>query len=451
MRTLKIISIVTLLNLCASTYSFAQIELLFNIEEIKADNNANSHDISIRQVSDGAWSVSGYFTNLNTGIFVINGYYDVGILIDADSPKLMGGGTVHTLFGKVNLKGYMFDSDPSHPLTFYVTIDQGYVYLCGKGTVIDPNGNEIADLGKTDSFESLAMNVESGNYVERLGAAIALGRLKFLNSTEPLIKALKDEELSIRARAVEALGIIGDSSATKFLVPIITHENPILAGKAADAIRLIGKGLSGKDQNNLLSLVEKANSHTQINAVIALAASSPNTAVVKKLETILKENRKLAKYAAESLGTMQARTSKSILLQSLKSSEKRVIKGAAFGLGELGEPDVINDLLPLLAHEETGIRYTAAQALGKIGHKAALESLAGILNNENYETEVTKVHKMATQALLQLNSISDETISSTIKLKGEDAIKRFRQELDEIVIMNSDKQLRERAKNLLSL
>lgn len=59
-------------------------------------------------------------------------------------PVLFGHGSRHTLIGRVNLHGYVFDSDKDEPLLFEVDRDLGYVYRGGKGRVTPPDRASVA-------------------------------------------------------------------------------------------------------------------------------------------------------------------------------------------------------------------------------------------------------------------------------------------------------------------
>jgi hypothetical protein len=57
---------------------------------------------------------------------------------------LWGYGAKHTWIGKSVYAGYTFDSDANDPLQFRIDREKGYVYVKGKGVVIEPDGKEVS-------------------------------------------------------------------------------------------------------------------------------------------------------------------------------------------------------------------------------------------------------------------------------------------------------------------
>jgi len=58
-------------------------------------------------------------------------------------PILWADGVRHTWNGKLEVRGYTFDSDKVDPLQFQIDKEQGYVYFKGKGTVTFPDGKVV--------------------------------------------------------------------------------------------------------------------------------------------------------------------------------------------------------------------------------------------------------------------------------------------------------------------
>ncbi|MEK9148574.1 MAG: HEAT repeat domain-containing protein, partial [Candidatus Desantisbacteria bacterium] len=71
-------------------------------------------------------------------------------------------------------------------------------------------------------------------------AADALGQIGDKTATKPLIKALGDEDSYVRGQAACALGQIGDKTATKPLIKALGDEDGYVRGKAAEALGMIG-------------------------------------------------------------------------------------------------------------------------------------------------------------------------------------------------------------------
>lgn len=126
-------------------------------------------------------------------------------------------GAVHVYPGEISFSGYTFKGNPSYPLTFKLVKNVGFVYLCGRGTVISDSG-ETHHFGEEDTVETWLPRLNSEDPLDREGAAQALGWLAITdeekNRVVPvLIEALKDKVMEVRRNAAEALGRIGDVRA----------------------------------------------------------------------------------------------------------------------------------------------------------------------------------------------------------------------------------------------
>jgi len=72
-------------------------------------------------------------------------YEDFTIYVGDDGRIVLWGyGVKHTWIGKSVYAGYTFDSDANDPLQFRVDREKGYVYVKGKGVVIEPDGKEVS-------------------------------------------------------------------------------------------------------------------------------------------------------------------------------------------------------------------------------------------------------------------------------------------------------------------
>lgn len=91
----------------------------------------------------------------------------------------------------------------------------------GSGVIIE-NVRKIAThtlarLGE-QAVEPLIQALEDKEWVVRLSAAEALGKIGDVRAVEPLTQALKDEDWIVRMNAVWALGNIGEARAVEFLI-----------------------------------------------------------------------------------------------------------------------------------------------------------------------------------------------------------------------------------------
>ncbi|MDY6951945.1 MAG: HEAT repeat domain-containing protein [Thermodesulfobacteriota bacterium] len=158
-------------------------------------------------------------------------------------------GAEHILLGNVFFGGVTFDSDPSFPLHFKLVQDVGYVYLCGRGTVVMPGGKEHA-LGYDDSASDFIGALKAKDQLVREAASEALGWLAKTKGDKEgaviaLVEATKDVAMEVRRNAAASLGKIGDLRGREALTAALHDGDEWVREVAADAIKRLDKGGSG--------------------------------------------------------------------------------------------------------------------------------------------------------------------------------------------------------------
>src|SRR6185436_7817703 len=87
---------------------------------------------------------------------------------------------------------------------------------------------------------------ESTNYKMRVQAALVLGKLADPRAVQPLIKALNDQNKTVRGIAASALGQLGDQSALEPLREMVKRDSdPFARGQAEKAIAALSAGGGG--------------------------------------------------------------------------------------------------------------------------------------------------------------------------------------------------------------
>lgn len=150
-------------------------------------------------------------------------------------------GAEHIYVGRVEPGlGYVFDSDPAYPLTFRVMRLQGYVYLCGRGTVTAPDGTQYR-LGYRDSVEAWAGVIHSGDFLRAEGAAQALGYLaktpeEKRTAMVALVSMARHPVMQVRRNAIEALGRLGAVEARQDVERALNDESEWVQAVAREVL-----------------------------------------------------------------------------------------------------------------------------------------------------------------------------------------------------------------------
>jgi HEAT repeat protein len=198
---------------------------------------------------------------------------------------------------------------------------------------------------------SLIERPSDPSWVVGLGAGTA-------EDLPPLIAALKDPQMSVRADAADELRLFGKEarSAVPALKAALADPVPVVGIRAAAALGWIDPG--------------NVDAVTRLTA-LATAAHGPR------------------REAIEALGDLGPAAKKAVLVLRglLSDREMRVRAAATESLGLIG-PDAasaVSDLLPLL--DDKNLRSLAAEALGQIGPgaRAAIPHLTATLRRDPVE------------------------------------------------------------------
>jgi len=222
--------------------------------------------------------------------------------------------------------------------------------------------------------------LRSNDWIVRMHAAKALGRIRTADAVEPLIPLLQDKVKAVREEAAATLAAIGDS-AIPSLVNALQHEEWLVRLHAVEAL---GKTRSPQAVEPLLAvLFNDQDSAVREDAVRALGEiGDPQS--VDYLLTAMREPglRTVAIGALGKIGDTRAvpRLMELITEAALPEmtqpvgscggqwTEELVAQGAAVrALGDIGDDQAIPSLVAAL--EPTATRAEAASALTRFGSK----------------------------------------------------------------------------------
>ena len=232
----------------------------------------------------------------------------------------------------------------------------------------------------------------------RRRAALALGRVGLRDAVPALTNVLvADPEVEVRQMAAFALGLIGDRAAVEGLRKALVDSSPIVQGRAAEALSLIGDDMSASAIGDMVI------AHVQTGALAQLAPDD----LAYPLDPAV-EGARLGLYALARLKAYDA-LARAVLDESgqprvrwwpvafalQRTQDKRAIPAlrtlaqtdttlarafAIRGLGELGDENAGPLVLPLIAPRapDSLPRIEAIRAAGRIGFPKAGEGLMAI-------------------------------------------------------------------------
>ena len=149
---------------------------------------------------------------------------------------------------KVNLKSKICCPKNAGPFQMKVKIVFGLliwyiislIILEGCGCVSSPDIYRWEEKGDVTSLISA---LQDDNATVRWKAAEALGEIGDKRAVEPLISALQDDNATVREDAAWALGEIGDKRAVEPLISALQDWDATVRRNAAEALRKLAKTL----------------------------------------------------------------------------------------------------------------------------------------------------------------------------------------------------------------
>lgn len=205
----------------------------------------------------------------------------------------------------------------------------------------------LAAIGAA-AIPSLLQALKHEEWLVRLHAIEALGKTKSPEAVEPLLFVLfNDRDTALREDAVRALGDIGDERAVEFLFTVL--KEPGLRPLAVNALGRIG------DRRAVPVLVEVA------RGACRPVESRPIAGCGDRWD----EEMVTKSAAVRALGTIRDESAIPTLVAALQDTVTRA--DAAVALTSFG-PAVIPVLLPLLAREgDENVRYHVKETLAQVG------------------------------------------------------------------------------------
>jgi len=229
----------------------------------------------------------------------------------------------------------------------------------------------------TKAIPGLLKALEDQDSSVRWSAAKALGNLGSVEAIPGLLKALENKVPCVRWNAVYALGMIGNVEAIPGLLKALEDQDSGVRESAVNALGMIGnveaipevlQALEGKDSDVHRSGAD-APSLKIIPGAIKLI-DSQNPGFHRMMVGALKET-----------GNVEAIPE---MLKALEDQDSFVRKCAAYGLGMIGSVEVIPRLFKALEDQDSDVRESAVNALGMIGSVEAIPGLLKALEDQDF-------------------------------------------------------------------
>jgi len=221
----------------------------------------------------------------------------------------------------------------------------------------------LAAIADERVLAPLITALHSGDWIVRMHAAHALGRVRNADAVEPLIPLLQDKVKAVREEAAAALAAIGDA-AIPFLLKALQHEDWLVR---LHAVESLGKARSKQAVESLLSLLfNDRDSAVREDAVRALGEIGDPQAVDYLFKTLQEPG--LRTLTVEALGRIGDQRAVPVLIEILTGVRPPEATRTAVGCGDQW-------------NEEAITQSAAARALGAIADERAIPSLVAALGS----------------------------------------------------------------------
>lgn len=228
-------------------------------------------------------------------------------------------------------------------------------------------------------------------------------------AVDPLVKALKDDNPSVRSYAAGALGMIGDPKATDPLIEALKDKDP---GVRIAAARALGDLKAQKAVEPLIEALKDQDPEVRMYVASSLGILESQNAVEPLIELLKDENETVVYSAVISLGQLKDPRATEPICEVMSryanghpgtaltvsytnpgnpdlSGSPDVLGVAITALGEIGDPRAIDTLLGLLADKEIG--PSVANTLGSFKSEYVFGKITKLLDSKNTVTRTNAV------------------------------------------------------------
>jgi HEAT repeat protein len=216
------------------------------------------------------------------------------------------------------------------------------------------------ELRLKDAHNELLVLSDDADPSVRVGAKFALHRIGDTRQSHDLEATAKDPQARVRGDTPLVLGLLGEPSGVKLLMPMLSDLVPAVRLQAAEALWRLGS------QNGLEALISASISKfpdDQMIALLALAGPKDRRVLGHVEGALTNEYEEVSLVAARAAGMLGSDAGYGVALKGVGSSDPRQRMLAALALGAIGRSDAQPDLARLLKDSDADVRIAAATAI----------------------------------------------------------------------------------------
>jgi HEAT repeat protein len=266
-------------------------------------------------------------------------------------------------------------------------------------------------------FESALEKIKSDNPIIRRTGAVQFARLRDKKAIDPLFKLLSDKDASVRAAAVDALGLLRAKKALPEISKLLLKDkDERVRHTAAISLSYIG----GKDAGeSLVKAMDDKSVGVSYAAIRTLAVLRYAKAQEKLIKFLKKKDVNMRRSVINTLGKIRSAESVKHISAYYDDKDTYVRREVAKALGEIGDEKSITTLKKMLKDTEESIQIEAAYALAKMKDSSGLLMAHKFIKSDNRLMKQSSSSIMALvgdeNSLKILNNVYTAEKNSSIK------------------------------------
>lgn len=235
-----------------------------------------------------------------------------------------------------------------------------------------------------------AEGLQSDNPKTRLDAVAYLSQRDVHLAQKYLIKALSDEDISVRHQAAKALGAGGAVAAVPIMIDWLNDVDAKTKAVAADVLGDIGGPDAAQALIRSLGDPDATVRQRAVKSLGKIGARGNATVVIALIPRLEDDKADVRRETIEQLEQLGDKRAVIPLVAKFSDTSRDVRKAAVRAIGKLGDKSAVPALVRLMSDPDEDVRTQAVGSLGLLGAVDALDALSEQLTSGS-DTFRTKV------------------------------------------------------------
>ncbi len=246
-------------------------------------------------------------------------------------------------------------------------------------------------MGDSKAFQPLIEALTGSKELQvRVTAAQALGTLKDRRGVDALISASGAPEKDLRLAAVNSLGLISDHTSAEALFVAAKDTDQGVRDAAIQSLALMGISVE-----RLSTEITNPNWQTRVAAITTFARLGDPKATPLLITALKDSDSRVRAESARTLGQIGDQRALDALISSLGDTNADVRVESTFALGRLKDARALAPLTTLLADRDSRVSLAAAESLARMQDPRAIRVLVGSLSEPDWRVRARAAQVLA--------------------------------------------------------